>query len=83
MQLIATRHYDDWHPTTLECFELQDRMYRKADGSFVLMVAGPLPDDPSVEKSYSLEDVFEWLSECAWQIKRTVIIHNSNRSHPT
>jgi hypothetical protein len=51
MQLIATQHYDDWHPVTLESFDLEDRMYRKPDGSFVLMVAGPLPGDPAVEQS--------------------------------
>ena len=60
MQLIATRHYSDWHPTTLEPFELEDRMYRKACGSFVLMVAGELPGDLEVEKPYSLQGVFEW-----------------------
>lgn len=27
MQLIATRHYHDYHPVTREEFELQDRMY--------------------------------------------------------
>jgi hypothetical protein len=51
MQLIATQHYDDWHPVTLESFDLEDRVYRKPDGSFVLMVAGPLPGDPAVEQS--------------------------------
>ncbi|KJC56974.1 hypothetical protein UP10_31495 [Bradyrhizobium sp. LTSPM299] len=73
MQLIATRHYDDRHLTTLEVFELQDRMYRKSDGSFVLMVAGPLPDDPEVVKPFSLEGVFEWLQDCPWQIVRALI----------
>ncbi|OAF14126.1 hypothetical protein [Bradyrhizobium neotropicale] len=75
MQLIATRHYDDWHPVTLESFELEDRMYRKPDGSFVLMVAGPLPGDPAVEESYSLAGVFEWFQECSCQIERAVIVN--------
>jgi hypothetical protein len=74
VQLIATRHYSDWHPTTLEPFELEDRMYRKACGSFVLMVAGELPGDPEVEKSYSLAGVFEWLRECPEQIRRVVYL---------
>ncbi|MGY4325689.1 hypothetical protein ACVWWG_000103 [Bradyrhizobium sp. LB7.2] len=83
MQLIATRRYDDWHPVTLESFDLEDRMYRKPDGSFVLLVAGPLPEDPAIEQSYSLSGVFEWLSECAWQIERAVIVNESNRCPPT
>jgi hypothetical protein len=73
MQLIATRHYSDWHPVTLEPFEMRDRMYRKACGSFVLMVAGELPGDSEVEKSLSLESVFEWLRDCPEQIERAVI----------
>lgn len=73
MQLIATRHYHDCNPVTLEEFELQDRMYRKSDVDFVLRVAGELPGDPPVEQSYSLEEVFAWLQDCSWQIKRTVI----------
>lgn len=56
-------------PTTLEPFELEDRMLRKACGSFVLMVAGELPGDPEVEKPYSLEGVFEWLREVPQQIR--------------
>jgi hypothetical protein len=72
MQLIATRHYHDCHPVTREEFELQDRMYRKSDPEFVLMVAGPLPGDPAVEESYSLAGVFAWLRECTSQIERAV-----------
>lgn len=76
MQLIATRHYHDRHPITREEFELQDRMYRKSDEEFVLMVAGALPGDPAVEQSFSLEGVFEWLRECSEQIERTVIVND-------
>jgi hypothetical protein len=82
MQLIATRHYDDWHPTTLEYFELQDRMYRRPDGSFVLTLAGPLPGDPEVVKPFSLEGVFEWLQDCPWQIERAVIVNGAARLSP-
>jgi hypothetical protein len=60
MQFIATRHYSDWHPVTLEPFELQDRLLRTGERSFVLMVAGELPGDPEVEKSLSLAGVFDW-----------------------
>jgi hypothetical protein len=77
MQLIATRHCSDWHLVTLEPFELQDRMYRKACGSFVLMVAGEWPGDPAVEEFYSLEQVFEWLRECPQQIERGVIVNTT------
>jgi hypothetical protein len=74
MQLIATRHYSDWHPVTLEPFELEDRMYRKACDSFVLMVAGELPGEPEVEKSFSLAGVYAWLRDCPEQIERAVIM---------
>jgi hypothetical protein len=47
-------------------------MVRKACGCFVLIRAGELPGDPEVEKSYSLEDVFEWLREMPEQISRGV-----------
>jgi hypothetical protein len=57
-----------------EPFELNDRMYRKPCGSFVLLVAGELPGDPEVEKPYSLEQVFDWLREFPWQIERFVIV---------
>src|SRR5206468_2294640 len=33
---------------------LEDRMYRKPDGSFVRMVAGPLPSDPAIEQRSAL-----------------------------
>jgi hypothetical protein len=49
-------------------------MLQKACGSFVLMVAGELPGDPEVEKSYSLEEVFAWYQDCPVQIERAVII---------
>jgi hypothetical protein len=74
MQLIATRIYHDLDPKTGEEFELRDCMYRKACGSFVLMVAGEWPGDPEVEKSYSLEGVFEWLRELPEQIRRAVYL---------
>ncbi|WP_291842965.1 hypothetical protein [Bradyrhizobium sp.] len=73
MQLIATRHYYDIHPATHEEFKLQDGMYRKADGTFVLMIAGELPGDPAVEKPYSLEGFFEWQRECPEQIEPVVV----------
>jgi hypothetical protein len=72
MQLIATRHYHEFHPATREEFELQDRMCRKPDGTFVLMVAGALPEDRAVEQSYSLEGVFESVRDCPSQIERMV-----------
>jgi hypothetical protein len=43
-------------------------------GSFVLVVAGELPGEPEVEKSFSLEGVFEWYRDCPFQIERAVII---------
>jgi hypothetical protein len=38
------------------------------------MVAGELPGYPEVEKSFSLEGVFEWLRDCPEQIERAVIM---------
>jgi hypothetical protein len=73
MQLIATRHYHDFDPKTGQEYELRDRMLRKACGSFVLMVAGELPGDPEVEKSISLEGVFDWYRDCPEQIERAVV----------
>ena len=70
---IATRHYDDRHPVTHEWFDLQDRLYRRSEREFALLIAGELPGDPPVEKSLSLSEVFEWLRECPEQIERTVI----------
>jgi hypothetical protein len=70
MQLIAIRIYHDLDPKTGEEYELRDRVLRKACGSFVVMVAGELPSDPEVEKSYSLEDVFGWYRDCPEQIER-------------
>ena len=59
---IATRHYDDRHPVTHEWFDLEDRLYRKPDGGFALLIAGELPGDPPVVMSLSLSEVFEWLT---------------------
>lgn len=70
---IATRHYDDRHPTTHEWFDLEDRLYRKSESEFSLIVAGNLPSDPSIEKALSLSDVFAWYQECPDQIERIVI----------
>ena len=69
---IATRHYDDRHPITHEWFDLEDRLYRKSDGAFTLLVAGDLPDDPPVEQALSLSDVFAWYQDCPDQIERAV-----------
>jgi hypothetical protein len=71
--LIATRHYDDFDPCTGERYDLQDRMLRRACGSFVLMTAGEKPGDPEVEEAYSLAGVFEWLRELPEQIKRSFV----------
>jgi len=71
--LIATRTYQDWDAKTLIEYQLQDRMYRKPCGSFVLMIAGDKPGDPEVETPYSLQAVYRWLQDLPWQIERTVI----------
>lgn len=73
MQLIATRIYHDFDPKTGQEYELRDRMIRKSCGSFVLMVAGELPGDPEVEKSYNLAGVFDWYRDCPAQILRAVV----------
>jgi hypothetical protein len=73
MHLIATRVYRDWKPVSGEECQLRDRMFRKACGSFVLMVAGELPGDPEVEQAFSLEAVYKWLQDLPWQIERTVV----------
>jgi hypothetical protein len=84
MHLIATRVYHDWNPVSGEEYELRDRMFRKACGSFVLMRAGELPGDPEVEKPYSLKDVYAWLRDCPEQIKRAVIEYDPrNLIHAT
>jgi hypothetical protein len=70
---ISELPYSDWHPTTLEPFELQDRLLRTGERSFVLMVAGELPSDLEVEKPYSLEGVFDWYRDCPEQIERSVL----------
>ncbi len=72
MQLIATRVYHDWNPLTGEEFELQDRLIRTGEQSFVLMVAGEKPGDPEVAKSLSLTGVFDWYQDCPGQIEREV-----------
>jgi hypothetical protein len=66
--LIATRHYHDLDPKTGEEYELQDRLLRTGERSFVLMVAGEMPDDPEVAKSLSLAGVFDWYQDCPEQI---------------
>jgi hypothetical protein len=71
--LIATRHYHDLDPKTGEEFELQDRMIRTGERSFVLMVAGEKPGDSEVAKSLSLAGVFAWLQDLPWQIERSVV----------
>jgi len=45
-----------------EEYELLDRMYRKASGSFVLMKAGELPGNPEVEELY-VDSVFGWFRD--------------------
>ena len=52
---------------------IEDRMLRKACGSFVLRVAGELPGDSEVEKPYGLHAVFKWLRELPEQIERTIV----------
>jgi hypothetical protein len=73
MQLIATRVYHDWNSLTGEEYELQDRLLRTGERSFVLMVAGEKPGDPEVEQPYSLKGVFDWYQDCPQQIEREVI----------
>jgi hypothetical protein len=70
---IATRIFDNPDPANGITYEVIDRMVRKPDGSFVLIEGPEGPGGPGVEKPYSLEQVFEWLRECSWQIERTVI----------
>ena len=70
---IATRHYDDRHPVTREWFDLQDRLYRKSDSEFSLLVAGDLPGDTPIERGLDLQNVFAWYQECPDQIERIVI----------
>jgi hypothetical protein len=71
--LIATRHYHDWNPKTGEEYELQDRLLRTGERSYVLMVAGELPGDPEIAKPISPAGVFDWYQDCPKQIERTVI----------
>ena len=70
---IATRIFDNPDPARGITHEVRDRMVRKPCGSFVLIEGPEEPGRPEVEKPYSLEQVFEWLRECSWQIERTVI----------
>jgi hypothetical protein len=53
--LIATRHYHDFDPKTGEEYQLQDRLLRTDERSFVLMVAGEKPGDPEIAKPLSLD----------------------------
>ena len=73
MQLIATRVYHDFDPKTGEEYELQDRLLRTGERSFILIFAGEKPGDPEVEEPCSLEEVFDWLQDCPEQIARAVI----------
>jgi hypothetical protein len=79
MQLIATRFYHDFDPKTGEEFELQDRLLRTGERSFVLMVAGEKPGEPEVEKSLSLAGVFDWYRDCSQQIERVMIDGRKHR----
>jgi len=71
--LVATRHYHDFDPKMGESDELQDRLLRMGERSFVLMVAGEKPGDPEVAKSLSLAGVFDWYQDCPQQIELAVI----------
>jgi hypothetical protein len=71
--LIATRHYHDINLKTGEEYELQDRLLRTGERSFVLMVAGEKPGDPEVEMPFSLAGVLSWYQDCPEQIERAVI----------
>ena len=71
--LVATRHYHDFDPKMGESDELQDRLLRTGERSFVLMVAGELPGDPEVAKSLRIADVFDWYQDCPLQIERAAI----------
>jgi hypothetical protein len=73
MQLIATRVYHDFNPHMGEEYELQDRLLRTGERSFVLMVAGEKPGDREVAKSLSLAGVFDWYQDCSQQIARAVL----------
>jgi len=68
---IATRHYHDLDPKSGEEYELQDRLLRTGERSFVLMVAGELPGDPEVAKPISLQ-------ACLIGIR---IVHSRLRAH--
>ena len=71
--LIATRYCRDRDPKTGKEFELQDRLLRTGERSFVLMVAGEKPGDAEVEKPISLAGVFAWYQDCPQQIVRAVL----------
>ncbi|WP_338687774.1 hypothetical protein V5279_22600 [Bradyrhizobium sp. 26S5] len=72
--VFATRVFSDFDPRTGIEHEIRDIMVRKPCGSFHL-IEGPglRPGDREVVTPYSLDDVFEWLQDCPWQIERTVI----------
>ena len=72
--LIATRHYHDFDPKTGEEYQLQDRLLRTSERSFLLMVAGEKPGDPEIAKSISLAGVFDWYQDCPGQIERAVVL---------
>ena len=74
MHLIATRIYHDLDPKTGEEYELQDRLLRTGERSFVLMVAGEKPGEPEVAKSLSLTDVYAWLRDCPEQVERAALL---------
>ncbi|MEE4417429.1 hypothetical protein [Klebsiella pneumoniae] len=77
MQTIAIRRYDNYCPSTQSTQPLVDQMVRKSCGSFFLIEGPERPGELEVEKPYSLEQVFEWLRECPWQIERTVIANET------
>ena len=70
---FAIRHYDDWYPDTGVRFDLQDRMVRKADGTFALFVAVGFPGDAPIEEPMTLAEVFEWYQDFPDQIERIVV----------
>ena len=70
---IAIRHYGDIDRITREPYPLQDRVVRKADGTFSLFVAGELPGDSPTEQPMTLADVFAWYQDCPFQIELSVI----------
>ncbi|MFS8081902.1 MAG: hypothetical protein ACMG51_00510 [Ginsengibacter sp.] len=70
METLAIRRYHDVYPITREEFELQDRLVRKADGSFAKFVAGLLPGDSEIEVPVTLMGLIEWYQDCPEQIEQ-------------